>query len=98
MISEINVLAPFMEDGILCKCQGRLAVHLEFCLARRQGHHTLLDRLPTDQAVTEEEEDALVLFLMFTPPARLLSASQYPTSRATPSVAQTKVQGPCDVA
>jgi hypothetical protein len=29
MISEINVLAPFMEDGILCKCQGGLAVHLE---------------------------------------------------------------------
>jgi hypothetical protein len=85
--TALNVLAPFMENGVLGQGQSRLAVHSEFhrssvsteeitkqsnkpdrlsrsgggCyvlgLAAEQGHHLLLDRLPANETLAEEEED-----------------------------------------
>jgi hypothetical protein len=87
VVSQPDVLAPFMEHGVLGQCQSELAVHPEFhCssvspeeiteqssqperlsrssrrryvlgLAAGHGHHLLLDRLPANEALAEEEED-----------------------------------------
>jgi hypothetical protein len=87
VVSHSDVLAPFMEHGVLGQCQSGLAVHPEFHrssvspeeiteqssqperlsrssgrryvlgLAAGHGHHLLLDRLPTNEALAEEEED-----------------------------------------
>jgi hypothetical protein len=82
-----DVLAPFIENGVLGQGQSGLAIHSEFhrsnvsveeitkqsnkpdrlsrsgggCyvlgLAAGQGHHLLLDRLPANETLAEEEED-----------------------------------------
>ena len=87
VVSQPDVLAPFMEHGVLGQCQSGLAVHPEFHrssvspeeiteqssqperlsrssgrryvlgLAAGHGHHLLLDRLPANGALAEEEED-----------------------------------------
>jgi hypothetical protein len=87
VVPHPNVLAPFMENGVLGQGQSGLAIHSEFhcssvsaeeitkqsnkaehlsrsggdCyvldLAAGQGHHLLLDRLPANEALAEEEED-----------------------------------------
>jgi hypothetical protein len=87
VVPHLDVLAPFMKNGVLCQSQSELAIHPEFhhssvsteeitkqsnkperlsrsgggCyvlgLAAGQGHHLLLDRLPANGALTEEEED-----------------------------------------
>jgi hypothetical protein len=87
VVPHPDVLAPFMENGVLGQGQSGLAVHSEFhrssvsteeitkqsnkpdrlsrsgggCyvlgLAAGQGHHLLLDRLPTNETLAEEEED-----------------------------------------
>jgi hypothetical protein len=87
VVPHLDVLAPFMENGVLSQGQSGLAVHSEFrrssvsaeeitkqsnkperlsqsgggCyelgLAAGQGHHLLLDRLPANETLAEEEED-----------------------------------------
>ena len=81
------MLAPFVENGVLCQGQSGLAVHSELhrfsisaeeitkqssepdhlsrsgggryvlSLVAGQSHHLLLDRLPANEALAEEEED-----------------------------------------
>src|SRR6185437_2174820 len=87
VVPHPDVLAPFVENGVLCQGQSGLAVHSKLhrfsvfaeeitkqpskperlsrssgdryvlSLATGQGHHLLLDRLPADEALAEEEED-----------------------------------------
>jgi hypothetical protein len=87
VVPHLDVLAPFMENGVLGQGQSGLAIHSEFhrssvsveeitkqlnkpdhlsrsgggCyvlgLAAGQGHHLLLDRLPTNETLAEEEDD-----------------------------------------
>jgi hypothetical protein len=87
VVPHLDVLVPFMKNGVLCQGQSRLAVHPDFhrssvsaeeimkqsnkperlsrsgggCyilgLAAGQGHHLLLNRLPANEALVEEEED-----------------------------------------
>ena len=87
VVPHPDVLAPFMENGVLCQGQRGLVVHPELhrfsvsaeeitmqssepeCLSRSgggryvlslaagQSHHLLLDRLPANEALAEEEED-----------------------------------------
>jgi hypothetical protein len=87
VVAHPDVLAPFIENGVLGQGQSGLAVHSEFhhssvsaeeitkqsnkperlsrsgggCyvlgLAAGQGHHLLLDRLPANETLAEEEED-----------------------------------------
>jgi hypothetical protein len=87
VVPHPDVLAPFMENGVLGQGQSGLAVHSEFhrssvsaeeitkqsnkpeCLSRSgggcyvlglaggRGHHLLLDRLPANETLAEEEED-----------------------------------------
>jgi hypothetical protein len=86
-VSHPDVLAPFIEHGVLGQCQSGLVVHPEFHrssvspeeiteqssqperlsrssggryvlgLVAGHGHHLLLDRLPANEALAEEEED-----------------------------------------
>jgi hypothetical protein len=87
VVPHPDVLAPFMENGVLGQSQTGLVVHSEFhrssvsveeitkqsnkperlsrsgggCyvlgLATGQGHHLLLDRLPANETLAEEEEN-----------------------------------------
>jgi hypothetical protein len=87
VVPHPDVLAPFMENGVLGQGQSGLAIHSEFLrssvsaeeitkqsnkpdrlsrssggcyvlgLAAGQGHHLLLDRLPANETLAEEEED-----------------------------------------
>jgi hypothetical protein len=87
VVPHPDVLAPFIENGILGQGQSGLVVHSQFhcssvsaeeitkqsnklerlsrsgggCyvlgLAAGQGHHLLLDRLPANETLAEEEED-----------------------------------------
>ena len=87
VVPHPDVLAPFMENGVLRQGQSGLAVHSQLHrfsvsakeitkqsskperlsrssggryvlgLAAGQGHHLLLDRLPANKALAEEEED-----------------------------------------
>ena len=87
VVPHPDVLAAFVEHGVLCQGQSGLAVHPELHrssvfaeentkqsseperlsrsgggryvlgLAAGQGHHLLLDRLPANEALAEEEED-----------------------------------------
>jgi hypothetical protein len=87
VVSHPDVLAPFMEHGVLGQYLSGLAVHPEFhrssvspeeiteqsshperlsrssggryvlSLAAGHDHHLLLDRLPANEALAEEEED-----------------------------------------
>ena len=112
VVPQPDMLAPFVENGVLCQSQSGLAVHPELhcfsvsaekitkqsnelerqsrsgggryvlSLAAGQSHHLLLDRLPANEALAEEEED----------PTRALagvdvaawSLSLYPTKCAAP--------------
>jgi hypothetical protein len=88
LVPHPDVLAPFMENGVLGQGQSGLAVHSEFhrssvsaeeitkqsnkteCLSQSgggyyvlglaagQGHHLLLDRLPANETLVEEEDPA----------------------------------------
>jgi hypothetical protein len=87
VVTHQDVLALFIEHGVLGQRQSGLTVHPEFHhssvspeeiteqssklerlsrsgggryvlgLADRHGHHLLLDRLPANEALAEEEED-----------------------------------------
>jgi hypothetical protein len=91
VVPHLDVLAPFMKNGVLCQGQRGLAAHPEFhrssvcaeeitkqsnkperlsrsgggCyvlgLAAGQSHHLLLDRLPANETLAEEEDPARAL-------------------------------------
>jgi hypothetical protein len=129
VVPHPDVLAPFMENGVLCQGQSGLAVHPELHrssvsaeeitkqsseperlsrsgggryvlgLAAGQGHHLLLDRLPANEALAEEEEG----------PARALAGVDVTGVVAvavldevclprTPRVVETVVESPRNVA
>jgi hypothetical protein len=129
VVPHPDVLAPFMENGVLCQGQSGLAVHPELHrssisaekitkqsseperlgrsgggryvlgLAAGQSHHLLLDRLPANEALAEEEEG----------PARALASVDVAGVVAvaipdevcllrTPRVVETMVESPRNVA
>jgi hypothetical protein len=122
-----DVLAPFMENGVLGQGQSGLAVHSEFhrssvsaeeitkqlnkperlsrsgggCyvldLTAGQGHHLLLDRLPANETLAEEEEDAARALVGVASMVAVAIPDKVCLSRA-PRVVEDVVESPRNIA
>jgi hypothetical protein len=129
VVPHPDVLAPFMENGVLCQGQSELAIHPELhrssvsaeeitkhsseperlsrsgggrCvlgLAAGQGHHLLLDRLPANEALAEEEEGlARALAGVDVAGVVVVAVPDDVCLPRTPWVVETVVESPVNVA
>jgi hypothetical protein len=88
VLHHLDMLAPFMEYGVLGQRQGTLAIHPKFggghyvlSLTAEHSHHLLFDRLLADGHLPRKKRILHVLLLVSMPSMWLLSL--YPTRCAT---------------